>query len=180
MSIKNTTDHYGAVSRGLHWLIALLVIIMLCIGFFMGDFPKAYKPTVYMLHKSTGLLILGLMFLRVLWTLTNKIPDLPTSIPKWQAVLAKLAHVSLYILLLAMPISGLLMSVASNRLPSFYGLFTVTVPGVPQSKPLASFMNSSHEIIAWILLSFVVIHILAVLRHVFIQKDGLLNRMLAK
>lgn len=180
MSIQNTRDHYGAVSRALHWLIALLVIIMLSVGFFMDDFPKAYKPTVYMLHKSTGLLILALMCIRVVWTLTNKIPELPTTIPRWQAVLAKLAHVTLYILLLAMPISGLLMSVASNRLPTFYGLFTVTVPGVPQSKALASFMNSSHEIIAWILLVIVAIHILAVLRHVFIEKDGLLHRMLAK
>lgn len=180
MSIHNTSDHYGAVSRGLHWLIALLVIIMLSVGFFMDDFSKAMKPTVYMLHKSTGLLILLLMCIRLGWAITNKMPELPTSIPRWQAVLAKLAHITLYILLFAMPISGLVMSVAANRLPTFYGLFTVTLPGVPQSKSLASFMNSTHEVIAWILLTVVVLHILAVLRHVFIEKDGLLNRMLSQ
>lgn len=178
MSIYNTKDHYGSISRALHWLIALLVIVMLGFGFFMGDFPKAYKPTVYMLHKSTGLLILFLMSIRLIWTLFNRSPDLPTNIPKWQAISARLAHICLYVILFAMPITGLVMSVAANKLPTFYGLFTVTIPGLQPNKALASLMNSSHEIIAWILLSFVFLHILAVLKHVFIEKDNLLKRMM--
>jgi cytochrome b561 len=151
---------------------------MLSISFFMGDFPKSYKPTVYMLHKSTGLLILFLMAIRLVWTFCSIKPALPTSVPKWQAYAARLGHYGLYILLFAMPITGLTMSVASNRLPTFYGLFTVTIPGLAKSKALASFMNSSHEVIAWILLTFVVIHILAVIKHMVINKDGLIRRMM--
>jgi cytochrome b561 len=178
MGIRNTEDSYGSVSKFFHWFIALLVIGMLSFGFFMDTLPKAYKPPVYFFHKSTGLLILLLVVSRVVWTLGNKKPTLPTSIPHWQALGAKFGHFLLYLLLLAMPATGLLMSVASNRLPSFYGLFTVTVPGVPISKPLSSLMNQSHGIIAWIFIFLITGHVLAALRHHYIVKDDILKRMM--
>ena len=176
--LKNTADRYGSLSRFFHWAIALIIIPMLAFGPFMDDLPKAYKPTVYFMHKSFGLTVLLLVMLRLVWTLTNKAPALPTSIPAWQAYMAKLGHWFLYLLMLAMPITGLLMSVAANRLPSFFGLFTVTVPGVPISKPLAKLMNTSHGIIGWTLVAIISLHIIAALRHHYVLKDDVLKRML--
>lgn len=180
MSIKKSPTRYGALSQFFHWFVALLVIVMLSLSFFMGDVPKAYKPTVYFLHKSTGLLVLAMMVLRVIWSLCCRMPALPQSVPTWQAVLARLGHYCLYLFLFIMPLSGLIMSVASNRLPSFYGLFTVTIPGIPESKPLASFMNSTHEVIAWVLIVLILLHLSAVFVHTVIEKNNLIKRMLPK
>ncbi len=70
------------------------------------------------------------------------------------------------------------MSVASNRLPSFYGLFTVTLPGIPQSKVLAQCMNASHKWIAWTLIALVSLHVLGAFYHLLIKRDGVMRRML--
>lgn len=178
MILKNTKDRYGAVSQCLHWLIALLVIVMLCVGFFLEDMPSAYKGTAYMLHKSTGLLIFALIVVKLLWRFVSPSPDYARGLPRWQQILSTAMHHSLTLLLIVMPLSGFMMSVASNRLPSFYGLFTVTLPGIPQSKALAMCMNASHQFIAWVLIGFVSLHVLGALYHLLIKRDQVMRRML--
>lgn len=179
MSIKNTATHYGVISKLFHWVMATIVILMLSFSFFLGDLPDSYKGTAYMLHKSTGLLVLFLLILRIVWKLSNKLPEQPKTMPKWQVNLALGAHSSMYLLLLLMPLSGLFMSLASNRLPSFYGLFTVSIPGFPQSKTLGSVMNSSHKAFAWVLITLILFHLLGVIYHTVVKKDGVLRRMLS-
>src|SRR3990167_4733132 len=97
MPIFNTTDTYGSVSKFLHWIIALLVICMLAFGFFMDDIPKEYKGLVYNIHKLTGLAILLLMLLRVLWGLMNARPiSLGTHIlERW---VERTVHLALYVI----------------------------------------------------------------------------------
>jgi len=178
LSIKNTASNYGVISQLFHWVMAIIVIMMLSFSFFLGDLPDSYKGTAYMLHKSTGLLILFLLVLRIGWKLMNKTPEPPKTMVKWQANLAQGAHSSLYLLLLLMPLTGLFMSLASNRLPTFYGLFTVSIPGFPQSKTLGSIMNTSHKAFAWVLITLIAMHLVGVIYHTAIKKDGVLRRML--
>ena len=178
MPIINTTQTYGSISKLFHWLIVLLVIAMIIIGFTMGHIDdKMFRREVYALHKSFGLTILGLMLLRLLWRLINKRPELPTHIPKWQQKAANASHWLMYALLLAMPMSGLVMSTAAGHPPKFFNLFIVSLP-IEKSKLIASSASTVHTVIAWCIIATVSTHILAALKHHFIDRDTVLMRML--
>ena len=179
LSLKNTATTYGSLNKILHWSMSLLIIGMLAFGFFMDDFSKALKPTVYMVHKSIGLLILSLAVVRLTWKLLNKgMPGYHESLTRTQQKLVTAGHHGLYLLMFIMPLTGLLMSIAAKRYPTFFNLFTVNIPGVPQTKAFAGFMNESHEVLAWVFIAMVAMHIGVALYHRFIKNDGVLERML--
>lgn len=181
MGLKNTENTYGLVSRTLHWLTAILVIGMLIGGFFMDDFDKSLKPTLYMIHKSIGLLIFSLLIIRLVWNVTTGLPGYEKSLTRAEQKLSTAGHHVLYLLLVVMPLTGLFMSVASKHYPSFFGLFTIeSLPGIPQTERFAEWMNESHEVIAWIFIVFVLLHIAAVLKHKFILKNTVIDRMLGR
>jgi cytochrome b561 len=178
--LKNTRNQYGNVSKFLHWGIFLLVSLMLLCGFFMEDLPESIQPTVYMCHKSTGILILGLMVLRLIWRSMNISPVLPTAMPSIQKFAAYAVHGLLYIILIAMPLDGWIMSTASGKIPAFYGLITIPFPGIELNKALAHNLNDLHSIFAYILLFLIVVHVAAALKHHIIDKDDILKRMMFK
>jgi cytochrome b561 len=171
-------EHYSALSKVFHWLIALFVIAMLIGGFFLDDVPEQYKGTVFMLHKSTGITILFLMILRLILIHFTKKPALPTSMKLWEKIVSRLVQYGFYLLLLIMPLSGWIMSVAGNRIPIYFGMFQAPLPWIEVNKYLSKVMNKSHEVIAWILIAFITIHILGALKHHFIDKDTILRSML--
>lgn len=178
MTFRNTSIDYGWLTKVFHWLVFLLVVGMIISGFLMTDvLAKSLKPQVYMIHKSFGLCILALMLIRISWMLINIRPQLPNHFPEWQRKLANSIHGLLYIALLAMPLSGWIMSTASNHIPTFFGWFAVPMPWMPLSKPLAEFAGETHEILAWTIVVLVSLHILAALKHHFIDKDFVLRRM---
>lgn len=172
-------DSYSRTSQWLHLIIASIVIIMLSIGFFMGDTPDNFKGMVYTLHKSFGLTVLFLMLYRMIWILKAGRPNLPDSTPFWEVFLSRSIQYGLYILLIIMPLSGWLMSVAANRPPSFFWLFTAKLPIEP-NKSLASFMNDAHGWLAWVIIVFVTLHIAGALKHLLINKDDVVGRMFFK
>ncbi len=179
MSLNNTATTYGTLNKILHWGMALLIIGMLAFGFFMDDFSKALKPTVYMIHKSIGLLILALFILRLTWKVINKgMPSYHESLSRSQQKFVAAGHHTLYLLMFIMPMTGLLMSIAAKRYPTFFNLFTVNIPGVPQTEAFGDFMHESHEILAWVFIAMVAMHIGAALYHRVIKNDGVLERML--
>lgn len=170
-----------AYSKGfkyLHWVVAALVLAMLSGGFFMQDFSSDMKPLVYMMHKSTGLTILALMLIRLVWIVSTGKPKLPHDIPLWERMLANFVQVFLYASLISMAFSGWVMSTASNKIPVYFGLFRVPLPFVDQSDTLAHWMNSTHKTLAWVLVALVSLHILGALKHWLIQKDDVIKRML--
>ena len=77
-----------------------------------------------------------------------------------------------------MPLSGWIMSVAADKIPRYFGLFSVPFPGIAPNKSLADTMSESHEIIAWIIIGFIVLHVAGALKHHFIDKDHVLKSML--
>lgn len=176
--ISNVDTGYSAVAKWLHWIIALTVVLMLLMGFFLDDVPESFQGTAYMLHKSTGLTILFLMICRFIIIHANTRPALPDSMKLWEKILSRLVQYGFYVLLILMPMSGWIMSVAADRVPSYFGLFNMPLPWISPDKPLAQFMNESHEVIAWILLGFICLHTLGALKHHFIDKDNVLRRML--
>ncbi len=178
MPLLNTQTSWGSVAKALHWLIALLVIFMLLLGLTMGNFPKPFKYTLYAIHKSTGLTILLLMLIRLAWRLINVTPTLPQHLPHWQQIAARISHALLYITLIAMPLSGWVMSTAAGKPTTFWWLFTINAPFVPASKALAGSARQLHGILAWTIVTLLTIHIIAALKHHFYHKDTILKRML--
>jgi len=178
MPIKNTPDRYGIVARYLHWLIVIGITIMLIIGFFhdyIGD--KALRSTFMRFHMSLGILILVLMVLRLLWALTSHKPQPLPNIPRWQQIASKAAHGLLYAVLILMPISGWVMVNAHGGSPVFFGLFKLPAI-VPANKAFASFMSDVHSFLAWTIIVLVAIHLIAIIKHLVVDKHNLFKRMI--
>ena len=175
---RNTSNRYGCLSIGLHWVIALLVIGLLTLGLYMTS--QKMSPDImrlYGLHKSFGITVLALVALRLSWRVYNHAPDLPVTMNRLERVLAKSTHWLFYVLLLGMPLSGWAMSSAGSHPVSFFGWFTL--PGLlAPNKPLGHQFGEAHEIIGWTLIVLISLHVLAALYHHFIKKDDILRRML--
>lgn len=178
MSLKNTSTSYGSVAHFFHWLIFLLVLIMVPVGFTMGNISdKALRGEVVNIHKLIGVLILLLMLLRLLWALMNVKPSLPFQTPTWQRMAERTMHIALYLGLIIMPLSGLIGAVAAGHPPRL-GDLSIKLP-IAQNKTLAEFaFDFVHKPLAWILIVLISIHILAALYHHFIKRDDVLRRML--
>ena len=173
-----TTQHYRAGAKWLHWLIALAVLGMLGVGLYMtGMRISPQKIQLYMTHKSIGLTVLALMLVRVVYRLKNPAPALPVDMPGWQKAASHISHVLLYLLLLVMPISGWLMNGASGFPMKYFGL--VRVPDlVARNQENLALFKAIHFYIAWTLIALIAVHVLAALKHHFIDRDSVLRRML--
>lgn len=176
--LKNSSTSYGSVAQFLHWLIALLVIGMLVMGYFMDDISdKAMKGQVFNAHKVIGVTILVLALLRAGWALINIKPALPFQTPLWQRWAVHLTHLGLYLGIIIMPLSGLIGAVSAGR-PPHIGSLEIRLP-IPQDKNTAEFMfESIHEPLAIILILLITVHVAAALYHHFIKRDDILRRML--
>ena len=180
MSLKNTTSQYGKLTIALHWLTAILVIALIFVGFFMGTLEKGPdKFQIIQLHKATGFLVLWLALFRWYWTLTNK---KVAPLEGWSSAVIGISHATKWVLMLmilAMPISGWVMSMAAGHGISFYGLFEIPVL-IEKNKAIGGFFHEAHEIGAWVIAIIVGLHILAALKHHLIVKDDTLKRMLGR
>ncbi len=175
--LQNTSSNYGSVAKFFHWLIFFLVFLMLCVGFFMDDISdKALRSEIVNLHKLTGLTILILMVLRLLWTLVNPKPALPLGTPDWQKSAERTVQFLIYATLIAMPIVGWVMVVAGGHPPHIFD-FMLRLP-IAQSKAVRNIGGDIHFYLAWVIILLVSIHILAALYHHFIKKDEVLRRMM--
>lgn len=177
MQLSNTTHEWGSISKLFHWLIALLIVIMLFLGFTFGIYPKSIVGVVYNIHKSLGVTILFLMILRLAWRLANPTPRLPETTPHWQKVLARTSHTLLYILLIATPLCGWIMSTAAGKPPNFWWIGHLNAPWVMRSKITAEIASDVHTTLAITLSIVLAFHFLGALKHHFIDRDTVLKRM---
>lgn len=181
MSLKNSTDRWGGISQLLHWTIAVLILTIGAVGLLMGELPRSPKWFwVYTAHKSLGLTVLVLVIVRIAWRLYAGAPQPVPGTPRWQAKLASLTHAAIYLLILAMPLSGWLYDSASGLRPlRWFGL--VEVPKIsPPNEAIAGAMHETHELLFWVLLALVAGHAAAALYHHFFQRDATLSRMLPR
>lgn len=161
---RNTDRAYGLIARILHWGIAAAILFMLYAGYFR-------------LHKATGMAILFLVLIRVLWRVMDKTPIFPETGPRWQVWAAHLAHGGLYALMLLIPLSGWLMSSAAGKPVSFYGWFDLPVLMAPDDG-VKHFLSAAHYWLTRMMIGLIGLHGLAALYHQFIRRDGVLRRML--
>ena len=103
--LKNTENNYGWPSKTFHWVIAILIFSLLALGLYMTSLPKeaANKFFYYRMHKAVGVVVMGLVVIRVLWRWGALTPLLPLSLPQWQKLAARSNHYALYGLMILMP-----------------------------------------------------------------------------
>lgn len=178
MPIKNAADRWGVVSLGIHWLTVILVLCLAFVGLLMDELPNSpTKVQVYALHKSFGLTVLALTVLRLLWRLVVGVPQPVPGVPRWQTAVAKLTHGALYVVLLAMPLSGWLYNSASGFPLKWFGLFPL--PKLSGYDPdVKHFALAVHETLFLVLAAIVTLHALAALKHHYLDHDRTLARML--
>jgi len=187
MAARNSLLRYGNVAMTLHWLIAALVLVNLILGPIMTDLPRAdpNRFMLYQLHKSVGLTVLTLSFVRLGWRLINPIPPLPRGMSPLLRFGARASHFALYFLITAIPLAGWSMvSSSSLGLPTLYfGLFSwpniwflAELPASTKSSNLELFKDT-HALLAYVALGLASLHVLAALYHQFIRRDDVLRRM---
>ncbi len=177
MQIKNTKTSYGVISKSFHWVVALGIIFMLCLGFYMGGAEGLAKLKLFNLHKSIGVTILFLALARIGWHLYSRTPGFVGGMKKWEAYAARGLHICLYLAMIGMPLSGWLLSSTAGRPVHFFGLFQLP-DIIGPNEQLNGIFRTLHWITAWCLVLALPVHIGAALKHHFIAKDDTLRRML--
>jgi len=166
----------------LHWLVAGMLVVQFVLAK-LADLAEEADSAVRELallanHKSVGITILILVIVRLVWRLRKPPPALPATMPKWQVTASHVSHWSLYVLLLAMPVSGWLMSSASAYSVSWFNLFQLPDFVAPDPE-LKDVFEAAHEVIGKLLIVVAGIHVLAAIKHFAIDKDGVLARMIS-
>jgi|TARA_B110000483_G_scaffold25185_2_gene29895 cytochrome b561 len=193
-----TFSQYNNISIFLHWLIAVGIVFMFILGWFMDTVPKdAAKSSTFdlfnmglyvwelskevsprsfyfNLHKSVGISLFALIILRILWRLTHKPPALLDSMKTWEKKLATGAHHGLYFLMVATPLAGIIMSISSK-----YGIhwFGIKLVGGIDNKASRELFYEFHEIFGLLILLILFFHIAGAFKHALVDKDGTLRRM---
>jgi cytochrome b561 len=176
MTIGNTENHWGWPSKLFHWLTAALILIQIPLGYYAEELKLSpLKLDLFVWHKSIGMLVLLLATLRLLWRITGTIPSIPNSSPT-QRRLAQLAHTLLYGLIIALPVSGWIMTSAANIPSKLFWLIELPAITGPD-EALKSMAAEVHEICVTMLVVILVVHIGAALRHHLILRDSILKRM---
>jgi len=176
------SSRYHGVAIALHWLLALVLALIFGVGLYMADLPfSPARLKLYNWHKWAGVVILALSALRLLWRLAHRPPALPRRIeaamPAWQRQAHHATHGLLYALFFIVPLVGWAYSSAAGFSIVLFG--ALPLPDfVPADKALAALIKPWHEISAFALAGLVVLHVAAALKHHWIDRDGLLQRML--
>jgi len=169
---------YTRTAMSLHWLIALMLFGMFGLGLYMTELPLSpTKLKLYSYHKWAGVTLFLLVLLRLGWRVTHTPPALPLSMPAWQVRAAAAGHHLLYILMIAAPLSGWLMSSAKGFQTVWFGV--LPLPDLlDKNEALGDTLLLVHRFLNYFFMAVVIGHILAAIKHHFIDRDGLLSRML--
>ena len=175
MHIKNTITEYGVISKILHWVSALLLLIQIPIGFYLVDLDfGGQRINVENIHIIIGLSIFYLVILRLFIKIINPTPKLEPSIFKGQKFLAKLNHILLYVTILSITISGILKKLFNGE--TLVILFKEIK--IQDNFELADQFYEIHILSNYFMIALITIHILAVIVHKIFFNDNLLKRML--
>jgi len=176
--IRNTADSWGAGAKFFHWLMAALIVFQIMLGVMAVTWPVSpTKLDLFVWHKSFGVLILTLAALRLLWRFANPTPELPDGMAAWERAAARVSHFLLYLLMIALPVTGWIINSAAN-IPFRVFWLVPLPPVVAPDKALADLFAQVHGGLALALVVVLVAHIGAALRHHFIKHDKVLVRML--
>jgi cytochrome b561 len=173
---SSSPRNWDSVIKALHWTMALLIPVAWILAVIREDLPKEIAGRLMMFHKSIGLLVLTLLVVRILWRLTHAAPAAEKT--PWEPIgelTAKAGHGLLYLLMLAVPLGGVVMSLIGGRPLPFFGLFEIASPFV-QNRDLARSIAGVHELAGHLLLLVAFAHaVVGILHHVVLKDRTLLK-----
>lgn len=174
----NGSPTYSLPAIGLHWITALLIAGAFLIGGYAVDLQVSpLKLKLFSWHKWLGVTILLLTLARIAWRLYRPPPPLPAGMPRWERLAAASGHGLLYLLLLAVPVSGWLLSSAAGFPVVYFGV--LQLPDlVARNRELAETLKTVHYWLNTALLALIAVHVAAALKHYFLDRDTVLTRML--
>lgn len=179
-SLRPEIARYGASAQLLHWLTALLLLGVFTVGFYMAGL--SVSPTrlrLFSYHKWIGVTVFSIALLRLGWRLWTPPPALPASMPAWERQAAAVTHRLLYLLVFAVPLSGWLMSSAKGFQTVYLGVLPIP-DALNKNAPLGAALEEVHWALNKMLLAAVCLHIAAALKHHYVNRDGVLLRMLPR
>ena len=171
-------QHYTKTAIFLHWLVGLGIIGTLAMGLYMEGLPLSpSKLQLYSWHKWAGMSLLVLAIVRLAWRLSHPAPDLPETMGPISRLAAHAGHWVLYVLMIAIPLSGWLMSSAQGFPVVWFGV--LPLPDlVAKNAELGAVLKGAHVLLNYTLIAVLIGHIGTALQHHFIKKDNVLIRML--
>ena len=178
MNWKNTTDRYGSLSIGLHWLMVLLIVAVYACIELREIYPKGSDPreALKTWHFMLGLSVFVLVWFRLAVRLLQPRPAIDPSPVAWQEQLAKVVQWAFYALMIAMPIAGWMILSAAGKPVPFYGLQLPAL--IAENKETAKSIKEIHEIAGTTGYFLIALHAVAALFHHYVLRDNTLTRML--
>lgn len=179
MRWRNSTEGYGAISQMMHWITVALVILTWFLGQFDDVFPKgAARAGSLFVHNTAGLAVIGILVVRLLWRFADPPPPIEqTVLGAWLDRAARLTHYVLYGLLIAAPVSGIILQFARGDSLPLFGLAEIVSPWTPD-RAFARSVKEVHEVTANALVVIAAFHAAAALLHHWVFRDRTLMRML--
>lgn len=178
--LRNSSHSFGLLTISLHWLMAVVIVGLFCLGLYMTDltyYDRFYKLAPW-IHKSVGVLLFFALIGRWIW---HRFSPPPALLPaaRWEQRIAKLTHKIFYLLIIAVAFSGYLISTAKGQGIDVFNWFTLPAlpPLLPDQEDLA---GEIHEILTYLLILLAAAHAGAALKHHFWNKDATLKRMLGQ
>ena len=177
MTLRGTDHQWGSVAKFFHWTIALAILGNGAFGLLMDLASSPMQKINWLaIHKSIGLTVLALALLRIVWRWSDRRP-LEEPAPRWQQWSAHAVHGVLYVMIVAMPLSGWWFNSISGKPLQWFKLFNLPAL-VPKNLELKDFAHGVHEYLFWFLVLVLVAHVGAALKHHVFEKDNVLRRML--
>jgi cytochrome b561 len=172
------TQRYSTVAIAMHWLIGGLIVANFVLVNLAEGVPRAQSAAYMGPHKAIGISILLFSLFRLFWRLGHKPPPYAGTIPGWQIGLGKAVHWIFYFLMIAVPLSGWIMASAHPKAPpiDFFGLFDITLP-TGKNASLAGVGHEAHEILTKPLFLLILLHVIAALKHQFVDRLPFIRRM---
>lgn len=168
---------FHVLSRLFHWTVAALIVVQIPLAWTMIAMESGMdKFSAYAWHKSLGLTVFAVTALRLAWRAATPTPPLPSNMARTERWLAGAAHVTLYLIVLVMPLAGWCYSSASAYSVSFFGWF-VLPDLVPADETLADVFQLMHRVLAYLLCIVLALHIAAALYHHLVRRDNVLASM---
>lgn len=176
--MNRPTSRYTPTAVTLHWTMAILIVSLFCLGFYMHGLSfSPRKLKLFSWHKWAGVTVFLLLLLRGSWRLTHPAPALPASMSGPMRAAAHAGHLLLYVLMLAVPLSGWLMSSAKGFQTVYFGV--LPIPDLlGKNKELGEQLATLHYLLNLLFIAVVAGHVLAAIKHHFIDRDDILTRML--
>ena len=184
------TKRYTSVAITLHWIIAIMMVLLVFVGWRMGDMAEALRGGsteftlddvrfVFDMHKTFGIMVLVLSLIRLAWRFMNPVPPLPSGMKPWEVTVAKLTHIGFYVLMIGMPILGWL-TASSGQAPSFFfHNESLPIPDIaPNNRTLREVTEFLHGRGGWVIIVLLVLHAGAAIKHHIVDKDDVLARMI--